>query len=173
MIFIKKLLFKLSFVIIFLSLFFIPKSNSSEKFNFPTEYREISSSYGTRNIFGGTYFHNGIDFLAPESSKVYATSSGIVADIGFNTSFGNYIIIQHSNDYRSLYGHLGEKNIVSLGEYITSGMHIANVGPKYLSNGVLNGLTTGPHLHFTIYNEKGNTINPIELIKEDSKNTTF
>ena len=125
----------------------------------------ISSQYGNREIFGGTYFHNGLDFLAPQNSKVYATSSGIVIENSFNTSYGHYIILEHSNGYRTLYGHLSEEKIVSIGDYINEKEHIGNVGPKYLSDGRLNGITTGPHLHFTIYNKNGDTINPYEILK--------
>lgn len=161
MIFFKKLLVVI--IIIFLSLF--SYNNLSDKFKYPTEYTTISSEYGNRNIFGSIYFHNGIDFLAPQTSKVYATFSGIVVKTGFSTSFGNHIIIEHSNNYRSLYGHLSEENIVNIGDYVNTGEHIGNVGPKYLSDGRLNGITTGPHLHFTIYDNHGNTVNPYELLK--------
>lgn len=152
-------------IIIFLSLFSTSYTNHTDKFNFPTEYKTISSEYGNREIFNGTYFHNGIDFLAPQNSKVYATSSGIVIENNFSTSYGNYIILEHSNGYRSLYGHLSEEKIVNIGEYVNKNDHIGNVGPKYLSSGILNGITTGPHLHFTIYNEKGNTIDPNTILE--------
>lgn len=158
---------KISFIIVIFFLFFIP-TNNTMNFVFPTDYTTISSNYGNRNIFGSTYFHNGIDFLAPYSSKVYACANGIVIDKGFSSSYGNFVILQHSNAYKSLYGHLDETFIVNIGDYVNSGKHIANVGPKYLSNGTLNGLTTGPHLHFTIYNEENKTVNPLDLLKKDS-----
>lgn len=158
---------KILFIIIIFFLFFIP-TNNQVNFVFPTDYTEISSNYGNRNIFGSTYFHNGIDFLAPYSSKVYACTNGIVIDKGFSSSYGNFIILQHSNSYKSLYGHLDENFIVNIGDYVYSNQYIANVGPKYLSNGSLNGLTTGPHLHFTIFNEENKTIDPINILKKDS-----
>lgn len=67
---------KILFIIIIFFLFFIP-TNNQVNFVFPTDYTEISSNYGNRNIFGSTYFHNGIDFLAPYSSKVYACTNEI------------------------------------------------------------------------------------------------
>ena len=149
----------------FLIIFQLSNNSTSEYFEYPTEYTDISSSYGYRDIFDSTSFHNGIDFLAPQDSKVFACASGIVVNLGFSNSFGNYIVIKHSNNYYSLYGHLSETFIMNIGDYVNAKEHIANVGPKYLSNGILNGLTTGPHLHFTIYNEDGNTINPKDLLE--------
>lgn len=156
---------KLSIIIIFLSLFSISYNTNTEKFKFPTEYTTISSKYGNRNIFGSNNFHNGIDFLAPQNSKVYACSSGVIIEITFSTSYGNYILIEHSNGYRSLYGHLSEEKIVNIGDYITRADYIGNVGPKYLSDGKLNGITTGPHLHFTVFNENGDTIDPYNILE--------
>lgn len=43
------------------------------------------------------------------------------------------------------------------------GQIIGKVGPKYLENGMLNGFTTGPHLHFCIYKD-GKTLDPISLL---------
>ncbi|MDO4283528.1 MAG: M23 family metallopeptidase [Clostridia bacterium] len=159
---------KIFIIIIFISLFFIQKNHSSTYFSYPTDYIQISSSYGYRNIFNSVYFHNGIDFLAPQSSKIYACSNGIVIECGFSNSYGNSIILQHSNGYRSLYGHLDEKFIVNIGDYVNTSDHIGNVGPKYLSSGVLNGITTGPHLHFTIFDENNNPIDPLPLLKKNS-----
>lgn len=160
---------KISLFIFIISLLFIHYNNTNEKFFYPTDYIDISSEYGNRNIFGDIYFHNGIDFLAPQNSKVYACYNGIVKNTGFSTSYGNYIILQHSNGFTSLYGHLSEIFLINIGDYVKTKDHIGNVGPKYLSNGKLNGITTGPHLHFTIFNEKDNTINPLSILKEDSK----
>lgn len=159
--------FIISFIILFFSLFSITQEKDSDSFYFPTDYTDVSSEYGYRDIFGSTYFHNGMDFLAPQTSKVYACANGIVTDKGFSNSYGNYIILQHSNGYKSLYGHLSEYFIIDIGDYVTAKDQIANVGPKYLSNGTLNGITTGPHLHFTIFDKDGNTINPSELLKND------
>ena len=40
------------------------------------------------------------------------------------------------------------------GDNVTQGQLVAYVGPKYLKNGKLNGMTTGPHLHFTLYKKR-------------------
>ena len=136
--------------------------NSSYDLIFPIHSTfRISSNYGYR-VLGSEHFHNGIDIPCPEETPVYAISSGVVSQIGFSSSYGNYIIITYSNGYKTLYGHMSDNYPFSIGEYVSSSNVVAYVGPKYLSNGKLNGFTTGPHLHFTIY-KNGTTINPLSI----------
>ena len=75
----------------------------------------------------------------------------------------DYISISSEYGYRKLYG--VDNFIVSVGTYVNSGDIIGYVGPKYLSNGLLNGNTTGPHLHFSIFKDNS-TVNPLEYIKK-------
>ena len=112
-------------------------------------------------------FHSGIDFPVPEESPVYSTSNGIVISASFINGYGNSVIIEHFDGSKALYAHLSETYIVKIGQTVSQGEKIAMVGPKYLSNGVLNGLTTGPHLHFTIYDKYGNLIDPLSLNLKD------
>lgn len=150
------------FIIIIYSFTFIfsLNSNSIQKYVYPTKYTNISSDYGYRNLDNNLHFHSGIDFLSPNNSEVYATSNGKIFEIGFSNVYGNYIIILHDDGFKSLYGHLSQNFIISIGDIVKSGDIIGYVGPKYLSNGKLNGMTTGSHLHFSIYDCNGNFINP-------------
>lgn len=137
----------------------------SSDFIFPTTFTSISSNYGSRELYGNANFHNGIDFLAPMNSEVLATSSGYVEYASFlEDGYGNTVIISHSNSTKSLYCHLSENFIVSVGQYVSSGEIIGYVGPKYLSNGIMNGNTTGPHLHFSIFID-GNTVDPLKFLQ--------
>ncbi|MDD3304483.1 MAG: M23 family metallopeptidase [Clostridia bacterium] len=129
----------------------------------PCDTKIITSDFGYRDLLGNNNFHNGLDFGASMGSNVYAISSGTVVHAGFLNGYGISIIILHANGYRSLYGHLDEKQVVSLGDHVMQGDTIAFVGPKYLSNGKLNGFTTGPHLHLTIFDSHFHAINPREL----------
>ncbi|MCX8074422.1 MAG: M23 family metallopeptidase [Clostridia bacterium] len=127
------------------------------------ENKTVSSYFGYRDLLGKTNFHNGIDFPLKEGTSVFASNSGVVVYGGFNTSYGNCIIILHNNGYKSLYGHLSENFVVKNGDYIYAKQLIGFVGPKMLSNNILNGVTTGPHLHFSIFNNLGKHIDPFEV----------
>jgi len=84
------LLIFFSILTLFLSLF---SKIESPFTSFPTDYKNISSDYGNRYIFDNYFFHNVIDFLAPQNSKVYSFQSGIIQEVGFSNSYGNYIKI--------------------------------------------------------------------------------
>ena len=134
---------------------------NSDKLYFPIEYKAFSSYYGYREFNGKPNFHNGLDIPAPSGTNIFATDSGIIINSSFITGYGNCVIILHSNGTKSLYGHLSENYIVQNGQYVEKGEHIGYVGPKYLSDGRLNGYTTGCHLHFTIFLSDGKTSDPL------------
>lgn len=149
-------------LIVFISSFSI---STKSEYIYPIKHNNnISSYFGTRILYNKPNFHNGIDIPAVPGTGIYSLQSGIISYIGFDKNgYGNYIIIIHDNSYRSLYGHLSENMIVSIGDRIEAEHLIAYVGPKILSNGLSNGNTTGPHLHFTVYNSNNKTINPLDL----------
>ena len=113
--------------------------------------------------------HNGIDIPGIVGTPVYAISSGVISQIGFSSSYGNYIIITYSNGYKSLYGHMSGNYPIPVGSSVNSSDIVAYVGPKYLSNGKLNGFTTGPHLHFTLY-KNNKLIDPLTVSFEYAEN---
>ena len=157
------------FFIFYLFLFSICINNNisyiDDNFIYPTTYTQISSYYGNRILYGNYNFHNGIDFLAPEGSEILATNSGYIEYASFlENGYGNTIIISHNSNLKSLYCHTSENYIVKVGDFVNKGDIIGFVGPKYLSNGNLNGNTTGPHLHFSIFKDN-TTIDPFSIIK--------
>lgn len=148
------------------SLLTLSYSSFSNHFIYPTSYVTISSEYGYRTLYDVSNFHNGIDFLAPEGSEILASESGKIVYASFMADgFGNTIIIEHENNLKTLYCHVSEYFIVGVGEYVTKGQVIGNVGPRYLSTGIQNGNTTGPHLHFSVY-KNNSTINPFEVLNK-------
>ena len=158
------------FFILYLFLFSICINNNisyiDDNFIYPTTYTQISSYYGNRILYGNYNFHNGIDFLAPEGSEILATNSGYVEYASFlENGYGNTIIISHNSNLKSLYCHTSENYVVKVGDFVNKGDIIGFVGPKYLSNGNLNGNTTGPHLHFSIFKDN-TTIDPFSIIKK-------
>jgi murein DD-endopeptidase MepM/ murein hydrolase activator NlpD len=117
----------------------------------------ISSAYGYRvSPFADTrQFHSGLDIGAPVGSPVKAAMSGRVAQIGNDDTFGNYVLISHHSGYRTFYAHMSVVR-VKAGAYVGTGERIGEVGTT--------GLSTGPHLHFTVY-KNGVTVNPRSLMK--------
>jgi murein DD-endopeptidase MepM/ murein hydrolase activator NlpD len=120
----------------------------------PVKHPVISSGFGIRRhpVYKVWKFHTGIDFAKVKGTPVYATGSGVVVRKGYNSGYGNFIEIQHAGGFRSFYAHLS-KILVSAGDTVRMGKHIACVGNS--------GLTTGYHLHYEI--RKGNRfLNPAE-----------
>jgi len=118
----------------------------------------ISSNYGYRlSPFDGTtrQFHSGLDIGASMGTSIKAAMAGRVSQVGYNDSFGNFIILSHHSGYRTLYAHMSETR-VKTGAYVETGQRIGDVG--------ISGLTTGPHVHFTVY-KNGVTVNPRTLMK--------
>jgi murein DD-endopeptidase MepM/ murein hydrolase activator NlpD len=117
----------------------------------------ITSRYGYRHspFTGVRQFHTGLDIGAPRGSPVRAGMAGRVSSVGFNGVSGNYVVITHHSGYRSLYAHLSVIR-TKTGAYVRAGDLIGDVGST--------GLSTGPHLHFTVY-KNGVTVNPQALIR--------
>jgi len=117
----------------------------------------ISSNYGYRIApFGGTrQMHSGIDIAASMGSPVRAAMAGQVIQVGNDDYWGNHILIRHHSGYRTFYAHMSAVRIKN-GAYVATGERIGDIGST--------GLSTGPHLHFTVY--KNNvTVNPRTLMR--------
>ena len=113
-------------------------------FKFPLRQYRVTSPYGMReDPFNPDRMsmHQGIDLAAPEGTEVYAIADGVVTSMGFDPVYGNYVIISHSNNWTSLYGHLQIIETV-LRTDVKSGNLIGRVGST--------GQSTGPHLHFEL-----------------------
>ena len=117
----------------------------------------VSSPYGYRIApFGGTrQLHTGLDIAASMGSPIRAAMAGRVLQVGYNDSFGNFVLISHHSGYRTFYGHMSVIR-VKAGAYVNTGERIGDVGST--------GLSTGPHVHFTVY-KNGVTVNPRNLMR--------
>ena len=101
-------------------------------------------------------FHKGIDIAAPAGTPVYAAEDGTVIKAEFvKSGYGNLIIIKHSNDVATYYGHLSGFEVRN-GKKVRKGELIARVGST--------GKSTGPHLHFEVRKGK-EAMNPEEYIR--------
>lgn len=117
---------------------------------------ELTSGFGPRihPISGEPDFHEGIDLEVPEGTDVYAACAGRVIIAGRHNGYGLYVVLEHSNGYRTLYAHLSEI-VVYRGQFIEGGQRIARSGTT--------GNSTGPHLHFEIV-QYGRPLNPLALL---------
>ena len=121
-------------------------------FRWPTS-GSITSRYGYRNIFGGSSFHGGIDIANSRGTDVVAADGGVVVYAGWNSGgYGNLVQIDHQNGYVTYYGH-NSSILVSVGDKVYKGQHIAEMGST--------GRSTGNHCHFEvrINGERANPLN--------------
>jgi murein DD-endopeptidase MepM/ murein hydrolase activator NlpD len=125
-------------------------------FGFPLKNFRRTSGFGPRinPITGNRGIHHGLDLAAPLGTEVYASRDGKIAEIGEDSIYGKYVIIEHAENWTSLYGHLSEINTV-LHRIVKSGSLIGKVGST--------GQSTGPHLHFEI-RQYGRAQNPDKLL---------
>jgi len=101
--------------------------------------------------------HKGIDLAAMRGTPVKACSSGIVEMATRAGTFGNMVLIRHSNGYKSRYAHL-KKITVPQGTFVSRGKVIGYVG----NTGRVSG-KTGDHLHFEVL-AKNTPVNPIYFL---------
>lgn len=132
------------------------KSILGEKVMWPIR-GPLSSYFGYRPdpFTGVRSFHAGIDIAADPGSPVKAAMDGRVADVGYNPTFGNYVILSHANGIQTLYGHLTSYS-VRIGQAVSQGSLVGLVGST--------GYSTGPHLHFGLY-QHGNPVDPLKYLK--------
>jgi murein DD-endopeptidase MepM/ murein hydrolase activator NlpD len=94
-------------------------------------------------ITGQWYIHKGLDFSTWRSGDpIVATANGQVVTVGFDASFGNYVIIKHKHGIYTRYCHMSTIR-VKKGQFVSQRDVIGTVGNT--------GVTTGPHLHYEIH----------------------
>ncbi|GIP35995.1 M23 family metallopeptidase [Paenibacillus sp. J2TS4] len=123
----------------------------SGNFAWPVSSASVSSGYGMR--WGK--LHKGVD-LTSSKKNILASDNGKVESAGYKYDYGNYIIIDHNNGYKTLYGHLSKID-VSEGDIVEKGEKIGYMGST--------GDSTGVHLHFEIINN-GTVENPIKYLNQ-------
>lgn len=146
------------------------EDNNSEGFLPPTK-GIVTSTVGYRYLFQSNHFHSGVDIANSIGTNVYSTASGIVTYAGaINNGYGNVITIEHNiggKVYTSLYGHLSAIG-VKAGDKVERGELIGLMGNE--------GRSTGPHLHFELYDAKktdwsyNNLINPLDFMSKSDFN---
>ena len=106
----------------------------------------VTSRYGNRTdpFTGETRYHSGIDIdgYGNDGNIIIAADGGTVVTATYSDGYGNYIIIDHGNGYKTLYGHMSGF-AVSSGQSVSQGQTIGYLGAT--------GRATGTHCHFEIY----------------------
>ena len=122
-------------------------SESGYLWPLPGGYNTISSLAGGRihPVTGKPGNHAGIDIPAPSGTNIYAAKSGVVIHAakgtGSSWSYGNYVIVSHSDGTSTLYGHMSRIGCKQ-GQTVKQGDVIGYVGTT--------GRSTGNHLHFEV-----------------------
>lgn len=118
-------------------------------------YSGISSYFGSRICpFHGPEFHNGIDIPAASGTPVHAAANGVVVTAAYDSSLGNYIVINHNNGLKTYYLH-NSSLAVSVGQTVSQGQTISYVGST--------GSSTGAHLDFRVA-RNGAFVNPLAYV---------
>ncbi len=117
----------------------------------------ISSKFGHRTdpLNKKKAFHEGLDFRGRTGDKISATGNGVVIKSIYSKGWGNHIVIDHQNGYKTLFAHMS-KRLVKKGERIERGQIIGLLGNT--------GRSTGSHLHYEIRLDN-KPINPMKFVK--------
>jgi len=99
--------------------------------------------------------HYALDIISAENAPVMAVDDGTIIFAEWSALTGNVIMIQHENNLVSIYKH-NSVLLKKVGTFVSRGDVIALVGNS-------GALTTGPHLHFELW-DSGNAVNPEHYI---------
>ncbi|GAB4256838.1 MAG: M23 family metallopeptidase [Deferrisomatales bacterium] len=117
----------------------------------------LSCGFGWRtDPFGGTgrEFHKGIDVAGPWRSPIVAPARGTVRRVGKDRLLGTYVVLQHGERIKTLYGHL-DSAAVERGQEVERGAVIGYMGNT--------GRSTGTHLHYGV-SVDGKYVDPLDFV---------
>ena len=117
----------------------------------------VTSRFGWRShpVSGQEDFHTGVDIAAAQGTPILAALPGVVEQTGYSESYGNFVVLRHSDNLRTTYNHCSEI-LAKEGEQLARGDRIALVGST--------GISTGPHLHFEV-EVKGLKADPLQALE--------
>jgi murein DD-endopeptidase MepM/ murein hydrolase activator NlpD len=116
----------------------------------------LSSVFGVRNSpFTETpVFHHGLDIVARVGVPVLSPAPGVVVKSGYESLYGNIVVLDHGAGYRTVYAHLSSCSVEE-GAFVNRGEELGKVGTT--------GRTTGPHLHYEV-RVNGLPVNPARFL---------
>ncbi|MBB5804344.1 murein DD-endopeptidase MepM/ murein hydrolase activator NlpD [Saccharothrix ecbatanensis] len=113
----------------------------------------FTSGYGAR--WGTT--HYGVDIANAIGTPILSVMDGVVVESGPASGFGLWVRVQHNDGTITIYGHVNE-TLVSQGQQVRAGQQIATMGNR--------GQSTGPHLHFEVWINGSQKIDPVGWLGE-------
>ena len=118
----------------------------------------MSSGFGMRMhpIYKVEKMHKGMDFACPTGTTVLAAADGTVHSAEEHDKYGNYILIDHGNEYMTRYAMLSEME-VTRGDRVKRGDVIGKSGNS--------GASTAPHLHYEVVKVGEGHVDPVDYIK--------
>ena len=127
------------------------------RLRWPTQHGTITQAFGVNPQFYNKFGlpgHEGLDFMAPMGSEIYAGADGFVSDVRLDGNanplqlpYGNQVRVEHDGGFETIYAHL-EQVVVVRGQFVRAGQLIALADDT--------GNSTGSHLHLTLQH-KGET----------------
>ncbi|MFE4831665.1 peptidoglycan DD-metalloendopeptidase family protein [Streptomyces sp. NPDC056672] len=140
-----------------------PEQSSDSGFTTPVDDPQIGTPYHASGSSWASGYHTGVDFLVDTGTEVKAVGAGTVVAAGWGGSYGNQIVIEHSDGRYSQYAHLSSIS-VSEGDTVSEGQQIGLSGAT--------GNVTGPHLHFEIRTgpDYGSDIDPLAYLRDQGVN---
>lgn len=117
------------------------------------------TSYPFRHLFE----HSGLDIAVPVGTSIGAAAPGYVAWAQTGRSYGNYVMIIHSNGIATLYAHMSRIDVVP-DQFVSRGQQIGLSGGKPGMQGA--GLSTGAHLHFEVRKD-GIPVDPLSYLQSE------
>jgi len=124
--------------------YFSPEGVSMRKafLRSPVDFTRISSNFNLKRkhpIHDKIKAHRGIDYAAPTGTPIVSPGDGRVVRAGYTKANGNFLVVQHGQQYTTKYLHLSKRH-VKKGQKVSQGQLIGRVGAT--------GWATGPHLHY-------------------------
>lgn len=123
----------------------VPFADRKGRLRWPVTSGRVQAKFGnvTHPVLKTVTQNTGIDIATSANSTVYAVADGEVSVLSFIPGFGNVLIINHFDGYRTVYAHLSDV-FVAENQRVAEGMEIARSGET----------VSGSVLHFEIWHEK-------------------
>jgi murein DD-endopeptidase MepM/ murein hydrolase activator NlpD len=122
----------------------------------------ITQPYGPTSLTlepsyeGFAHFHLGLDIANVQGTPILAAAAGTVIFAGWSDAgYGNMVEIDHGNGLVTLYGHMVTTPLVTVGQKVTAGQQIGNMGST--------GNSTGSHTHFAVM-KNGSWDDPLKYL---------